>query len=800
MLRSKFIFLGCASMIAISHTPVAWAAEPAAGAPDQEQAAAASASSSAGPDAQEIIVTAQKRSERLRDVPMSISAASSEQLQSRGIASTEDLQKLVPGFSFQKSNYGLPIFYIRGVGFSDTTLGVSPAVTVYLDQVPLPFSPMARGAVLDLERVEVLKGPQGTLFGQNSTGGAINYIAAKPTDKLAAGFTLTAGRFDQVDAEAYLSGPISDTLSARVAVRREYQGDWQRNYINGDTTGSKDFTNGRLILDWKPSNGARFEFQASGWKDRSDSQQPQFISYTVNKPASEGGRPPSFPTDSFPAAPHDSRAAAWDPGVDFRRDDRFYQFSLRGDIDLGPTTTLTSLTSYGDLRTDLPQDFDATIYPADRTRITGSIKSFSQELRVSGELGERIKWMVGGNYQHDKVKELFLFDPSTNSSSGIGGPLVWSSYQIRNDQDIETKSGFASLDYKLTDTLTAQASLRYTKQDRSFNGCTKDDGNGEIATAFSFLSSLLSGSAQSIAPGQCITLSAATGLPLPTVTGNLDEDNLSWRASLNWKPTPDTMLYANITKGYKAGSFPTLPAALDSQYTPIPQESVLAYEAGAKFGLLDRKILIDAAAFYYDYRQKQLLGYLNIPPFGPLPNLVSIPKSRIVGAEASVTLLPISGLRLSLGGTFLDTKVQSDPVNPTGAFGSSGSFVGESFPFTPRWQGTADAEYRFALSGGTDMFLGASATGRTKTQGTLFNGTGATAALEQQLVMKGYALLDLRAGLEAADGSWRLELWGRNVTNRFYSNNSVHSADYTFRFTGMPATYGVTLKYNFGRN
>ncbi len=130
----------------------------------------------------EIVVTAQKRNERLSDVPMSITAASSEQLESRGIANTDDLAKLVPGFTFQKSNYGLPIYYIRGVGFSDTTLGVSPAVTVYVDQIPLPFSPMSRGAILDLERVEVLKGPQGTLFGQNSTGGAINYIAARPTD------------------------------------------------------------------------------------------------------------------------------------------------------------------------------------------------------------------------------------------------------------------------------------------------------------------------------------------------------------------------------------------------------------------------------------------------------------------------------------------------------------------------------------------------------------------------------------------------------------------------------------------
>lgn len=744
----------------------------------------------------EIVVTAQKRSERLGDVPMSIAAASSQQLQSRGITNTDDLSKLVPGFSFQKSNYGLPVYYIRGVGFSDTTLGVSPAVTVYVDQNPLPFSPMARGAVLDLERVEVLKGPQGTLFGSNSTGGAVNYIAAKPTSDLEAGMTLTAGRFDQVDAEMYLSGPLTSTLSARVALRHEYRGDWQRNYIDGQTIGGNDFTNGRLIVDWEPSSGARFELQANAWKDRSDTQQPQFMSYTVNTPVEAGGRPPSFPTASFPSAPRDVRAAAWDPGTDFRRDDKFYQFSLRGDIDLSEAITLTSLTSYGHLDENLPQDFDATIYPADRTRIVGEVKSFSQELRLSGSAGNRTKWMIGANYQHDRVDELFKFGPISNSASNIG-PFIWNSFDILNYQNIKTKGVFGSLDFELTPQLTVQASARYTKQDRAFRGCTQDNGNNEIAPAFSFLSSMLTGMPQQILPGQCITLSGTTWAPLPIVTGNLDEDNVSWRGSLNWKPSGDTLFYANVTKGYKAGSFPTLPAALDNQYTPVKQESVLAYEAGTKLSALDRKVMVDAAAFYYDYRDKQLLGYRIVQPFGALPSLVTIPKSRVQGAELNVTMLPVQGLRITVGGTYLDTKVKDDPINPTGSFGTTGSFVGQSFPYTPRWQGSADAEYRFDLNDSTAMFLGASATARSRTKGALMNGTGAVAVLEQQLVIAGYTLLDLRAGLESQDRTWRVEVWGRNVTDKFYALTATHTADYTYRFTGSPATYGITLKYMF---
>ena len=231
-------------------------------------------------DTGDIIVTAQKRAERLRDVPMSINAATGDHLKSLGVTSSEQLEKLVPGFTFQRTVYGLPVFFLRGVGFNDTTLGVSPGVSVYVDQQPLPFSAMTRGAMLDIERVEVLKGPQGTLFGQNSTGGAINYIAAKPTDELKAGVEASYGRFNEITGEAFVSGPLTSTLSGRIAVRGERQGDWQRGYTNGDTIGRRRFVNGRAILDWKPADTIRAELVATAWHDTSDTQQPQTVAYT----------------------------------------------------------------------------------------------------------------------------------------------------------------------------------------------------------------------------------------------------------------------------------------------------------------------------------------------------------------------------------------------------------------------------------------------------------------------------------------------------------------------------------------
>jgi iron complex outermembrane receptor protein len=734
----------------------------------------------------EIIVTAQKRSERLQDVPMSITAATSDQLKSLGVTSADDLAKLVPDFSAQKSAYGLPVYFIRGVGFFDTTLGVSPAVTVYTDQIPLPFAPMSRGAVLDLERVEVLKGPQGTLFGENSTGGAVNFIAAKPTATREAGVEVTYGRFNQFDTEGYISGPIGETLSARLAVRHEDRGDWQTGYTTPQQLGKKDFTDGRLIVDWKPGDTLRFEFQATGWKDTSDTQQPQFIEYAAIQPV--GGRPESYQLSSFPAAPLDARAAAWGPQSDFSRDDNLYQFSLRADADITNDIELTSLTSYAKFNTSVPIDIDASVYPVDFVTTTGNIKSFSQELRLSGSVGERTQWMIGGNYQYDTVDELWLLGPPLSDSGDHAGPFNFNSANVQNDQTIKTESGFGSLNFDITKTLTAQGSVRYTSQQRHFSGCTRDSGDGTLIAAVNFLS----GSSRQ--PGDCASFDHV-GL----VENNLNEDNVAWRGGLNWKLTSAALLYANVTKGYKAGGFPTLPAIVAEQYNGVSQESVLAYEAGFKLSPLDRRLTVDGAAFYYDYRGKQLVGYQVVPFFGPIPGLVSIPRSKVQGAELTVTMAPIEALRITAGGTFVESKVLTNPINPTGPFGDIGSFAGQAFPFTPKWQGVVDAEYHVPVSATKHIYVGASAAARSSTYSTLLSGLASASSQEQLLRTPGYAVADLRAGLETDDGAWRVEVWGRNVTNKYYGITKSRTSDVVYGFAGMPATYGITLRYSYGR-
>ena len=256
----------------------------------------------------DIVVTAQKREQAINDVPLSITAASGEKLASQGVANVADLVKIVPGFNYTESAFSTPVYTLRGIGFYDTSLAAKPTVSIYQDQVPIPFSIMTRGATLDLERVEVLKGPQGTLFGSNATGGAINYIAAKPTSTFRAGLDAGVDSFGQVSGGGFISGPISDTLTARVAVRTEQGGAWQRSYTRDEKLGDRNFTTGRILLDFEPSDGVRFSLNLNGFIDKSDGQAGQLIGVVpLGNPARLG------PLATYPIAPHNNRDADWTP-------------------------------------------------------------------------------------------------------------------------------------------------------------------------------------------------------------------------------------------------------------------------------------------------------------------------------------------------------------------------------------------------------------------------------------------------------------------------------------------------------
>ncbi|MGA2952288.1 MAG: TonB-dependent receptor [Caulobacteraceae bacterium] len=757
-------------------------------------AVARAAESSSGGEAvsvQEIVVTAEKRQETANKVPMTITAATGAQLETLGVKQPRDLVRITPAFTYADSYVGSPIYTLRGVGFSDISLGGRPTVSIYTDEAPLPFAIETRGANLDLERVEVLKGPQGTLFGQNATGGAINFIAAKPTSAPQAGIDVSYGNYNSVDVGGFVSGPITDTLGVRLAVEHTQNDPWQQSYTTGAKNGSGDFTNGRLILAWTPTSRLKVQLNLNGWIDHSEVQAAQLIAITPSIPAAL----PFIPgLATYPLAPQDPTAADFNPGEDYHRHNNFGQVNLRIDYDLPHDLTLTSITSYSRYTERQLQDIDATTLSNLSQETFGGITSWSEETRLAGGLFGRGHFVVGFNYAHDNVLETDYDNIAQSTTAFIFVPFglpVYTDFRDMDNQETTTVAGFASADFSVTNTVKIYGGIRYTRAIDKFNGCTSDTGDGIAAEDFTFFYSLLRAGAglppiPPIPAGGCIT--AGPGYVPGLVTSTLDQDNVSWRVGTEWTPTSALLLYANISKGYKSGGFPDLAASTAAQLSPATQEAVLAYEAGFKATLLDHTLQLNGAGFYYDYTDKQILGRVLDPVFGPLLKLINVPHSQIIGAELQLVWTPLRGLNLSAGGSYIDSEILDNFTNydPNGIVAD---FGGQPFPNTPKWQFVSDVDYHFGLTDHLDGFVGGDLTWQDTTNSQL----GELPLLK----INAYSLLGLRAGVETKDGAWRLSVWGHNVTNTYYSTAANRDLDTTVRFAGMPATYGVTLSWRY---
>lgn len=755
----------------------------------------------------EIVVTANKREQRLNDVGLTITALSGDDLAQRGITTLEDLATAVPGLSFAQSANNTPILTLRGIGFNESSLGVYPAVSVYVDQAPLPFPVLASHSAFDIDRVEVLKGPQGTLFGQNSTGGAINYIAARPTQDFEAGATIGFGRFNELKGDVYVSGPLAENLRGRIAVSGVNSDGWQVSYTRPfDRNGATSYVAGRALLDWDPVDSIRLALSLTAWRDRSEPQAGQFILLQPQTPGDE--QPQEL---AAPFSPETPRAADWATGINEPRSNRrFIQPALRADIDVTDGLTLTSLTSYSDYGQTQTTDGDGSaLIVTDIQENDGDIRSFNQELRLANDAGSTFRWVLGANYENSKTFERQLLVYPDNNSFSPSKNFIFQNFQ-QGRQNIENYAAFGNLEYDLTSQLTVKAAARYTESRNRAEICGFDAGDGQIAGLFNFLGSILGTvpftpvNSSGVFSNNCFSLNQNNVPSGEPFRQTLKEDNVSWRAGVDYKASRDTLLYANISRGYKAGSFPILAAATVSQFNPVTQESVTAYEAGVKIGLFDRLAQFNAAAFYYDYKDKQVLTKVADPIFGILDQLRNIPKSRVIGAEAELTVRPADGLTIGAAVTYLDTKIQE--YTGVDYVGVSRNFAGEPLPFAPEWNYGINIDYRAPATGIGVPFFGAGLRGQSASDTVPGGSTIAVTGGLPTRILPGlvypfrtnaYALVDLRAGIESDDKRWSVMVYGKNIFDKYYYTNVVTASDFSARFTGRPATYGVTVTVKY---
>lgn len=748
---------------------------------------------------EEIVVTANKKAENLSDVGLSISAVSGEKLAEQKLTSLEDIASVVPGLVFAPSTTNTPIFTLRGVGFNESSIGVYPATSVYIDEAPLPFPVMASHTAYDLERVEVLKGPQGILFGQNSTGGAINFIAAKPTDELAYGGDVSYGRFDKIEVNGFVSGPLTDALGARLAITSADSDGWQKSATRNEENGAEEYTAIRLLLDFEASETARISLNLNGWEDKTEPQAQQYIAVSPQVPIDgvTGVAPATLgPILATPFTKEDPRAADWSADVSPSGDREFFQVSLRGDFDLSDDLVLTALTSYSEFEQDQVTDGDGlALVLFDLETMLADIDSLIAEVRLANVGDASFRWVVGANYEKSNTFEnqVLRYYDSTNFTDQVN---FINSSGVTLDQAIETYAFFANGDFDISDQMTFKVGARYTDSTTEAENCGYGSGDGAVNVLF--------GLPADAGAGVCYTFFPDFSNGVPFVD-ELSEDNVSWRIGLDYRLNDDTLFYGNISQGYKAGSYPSLAAASTSQLQPVVQESVLSYEAGLKTLVADGTVQLNAALFYYEYEDKQVRGKANVPPFGILDTLVNVPESTIFGAEADVTYQITDALTLTGSITYLDSEIEK--YQGINILGRDQDFSGEPIPFTPELTYSLDADYRIMLDDGAGIFMGVNVTGQSSSDaafgagglsyGSAETANGAKSITEKFYELESFAVWGARLGYESADGHWKVMAWGKNIGDEYYYTNVIASSDTVARFAGRPASYGLTVGYTY---
>ncbi|MEZ5482561.1 MAG: TonB-dependent receptor [Porticoccaceae bacterium] len=719
---------------------------------------------------------------------------------------------------------------MRGVGFNESSIGVYPATSLYVDEIPLPFPAMASHSAYDLERAEVLKGPQGVLFGQNSTGGAINFIAAKPTEEASFGGDVSYGTFDKVEANGFVSGALSDTVAARLAFQRVHSSDWQESVTTNEENGKENYTAARLLLRFEPSDTAEINVNINGWSDKSDPQALQMIAATPKRfDQAPGNAATQF---AVPFAKKEGESADWSSDDEPAGDKDFIQASVRGDFELNDSMTLTALVAHSDYEQNQTQDGDGSpLVLAGFIHNEADIQSTFAEIRLAGET-DSMRWVVGANYEDSETSEDQLLRYTDNTTYRPQTLYINQNGSLL-EQEIESYAVFGNIDYDLAEDLTLKIGVRYTDTEIDAFSCNYASENApgtidtsgfgsNVAALFNILGGV-TGTPEAIGLDDCFTLNGLPGVGVPgfPYKDTLSEDNVSWRVGLDYQVTDDALVYANVSQGYKAGSYPTLAANSYSELTPVTEESVLAYELGFKMTMADGSIQWNGAVFHYDYEDKQVRGKTEVIPFGALDRLVNIPESTITGVETDIVAQLTEKLTLTMAVTYLDSEVDDYPMTLNGvpyafdAYGNNRDLSGESLPLTPELSYSLDLDYRTPLENGGALFMGVNVVGQSDADavfdgddlsiydtlprgGTLGVDAGFHKSItENYFVIEDYYTVGARIGYESDDGRFRVMLWGKNITDEYYWNSVIASSEGGARVAGRPRTYGLTVGYKY---
>lgn len=726
--RKTALCCGCALLAGAAH-----AEEAQGNSRDAEQGGAS--------DFGGIIVTAQRRSENLQDVPITVQAFSASKLQNSAAQNIEDLPLLTPGLTMQRNSGGSTPF-IRGIGSPTANAGNEAAVATYVDGVYRQGLYTSHLSFNDVERVEVLKGPQGTLFGRNTTGGLIHIITKDPSSDPEGNFSISAGTHQIYEMKAYGSlGLVQNVAMSVGGYVRQQRDAFGTNLTTGDGVSYRNESSAHGKLQFNDQT-TKITLAA----DYSYVEDPRGFT-RVTPPGAVGGIPPrTVDGVTVPGITYQHRGGFHD--LDHNRDafsnSDSYGASATVERDFGNVNAI-SITAWRNDFTDIGQDNDFGGQDLSHAFIQFYTRNFTQELRLSSDGSSPFNWIAG----------IFYLDSAAGNSLDIlAGPAV--AARLRARLDTKSYSAFAELSLKMfgeAGKLTVGG--RYTIDKRRVAGTV----NG-------------------------------SPVPGPLVPSHAKWEEPTYRIVYDHKITSDILLYASYNRGFKSGNYNIIPATT----APYDPEKLDAYEAGAKTTLFGGRARLNVSAFHYKYKDLQLSISNNTAV-----TIINAANARINGGEIDFSAELIDHLTLDLGASYVDGKYSSFPDaeiyvpnvdangNPIGGntrvvgFDASGRRLIRS----PRWTGSAGLSYTHETGSGKV----------TATVRSAYNGNF-TWEPSGRIKEGAYVLLNASLGY-MSDHGWGISIQGNNITNAKYSIYSGATNLSDFYAAADPATYSATLSFRF---
>ncbi len=700
---------------------------------------------------EEVIVTAQKREQRLEDVPITVTALTGESLAAANVTDLADIADVTPGLSFESIGLRSPFIFMRGAGTGAFDIGSDPSVGVFVDEVYQPRFTGMQLDLLDVERIEVMKGPQVALFGRNTLGGAIQVVTRKPTPTLEGLVSAHIGAPDLAQFAGTLSGPIAgERLLGRLTVAHKSRDGWVENVLTGVKHHDVDAQAARGQLLW---NGDLAQLRVILDYSRDDANAAPFS----NETSSVLLLSPTSPYFGLVPSTFDKERQYFNTDGFQDRESRAATATL--DVDLG-WADLTATTAF--LAHDFVEshDFDATQAAVIDRFADEESDSFSLEVRLAGEMSadraplEGLNWLVGLYYFDDDASryERFTFGPDNLLSAFFaGGNTVF----INDSHRVQTEAWalFGQAGLQLAEAFRLNLGMRYSEDEKS----SKRDALPSAFTPF---------------------------LPAPySIDLARDWTSFDPQVSLQFTPAPDLSLYVSYAEGFKSGGFqPSVPATpLDAQEIFDPEE-VTSYELGIKSIWLERRLRFNAAAFRAEYDNLQFVAATGVRPGGaPIVVITNAASSITEGVEIELMARPVEALELGLGYAYLDATFD-EYVDGNGVDQS-----GHRIERTPEHQGHLTALYRIPVSVGT-----LSVAGEVKSQSRTFFDP------DNIVHQDGYTTFNASIALDSSDGRWQISLWGRNLGDDDHCANIISLSESQVALCSLDAlrTYGISLAYH----